>query len=134
MSGKRTHLLLALAVLLLLAGGCEQQSADTSAVVVGVQVSPDPPTVGQEAVIEVRLEERGRPLAGATVDLEATMTHPGMTPLFVRAEEVEAGLYRAPLAFTMGGEWVLIVRATLADGRELERTLDLPAVRVPDRE
>ncbi len=70
----------------------------------------------------------GQPLTGAQVELEGNMTHAGMVPVLATAAEVEPGQYRAELEFTMGGDWFILVRATLADGRSLEEQVDVPGV------
>jgi hypothetical protein len=74
---------------------------------------------------------QGAPITGATVRVEALMTHPGMAP--IEATAVATGLttgeYRADFAFTMAGDWVLLVTATLPDGRRIERRIDIANVR-----
>jgi hypothetical protein len=70
----------------------------------------------------------GDPVSGATIELEGTMTHAGMVPTFADAEEQAPGSYVASLEFTMGGDWVIIVRTTLADGTSLEQQFDVPGV------
>jgi hypothetical protein len=56
------------------------------------------------------------------------MSHAGMAPVFAQATEAEPGHYEAPIEFTMGGDWFILVKATLPDGRQLERQMELPAV------
>lgn len=112
----------------LLAGACRGSVEPSSSVLVSCDISPQPPRVGP-AVISLRLSDAGKPVAGARVTLEGDMTHAGMTPVFAEATEVEPGRYRATLVFTMGGDWVVLVHAALADGRRLERQLDVKGVR-----
>ena len=69
-----------------------------------------------------------RPISGAKIELEGNMSHAGMTPVFSEATETEPGRYEAPLEFTMGGDWFILVKATLSDGRTLERQIDVPGV------
>jgi len=57
------------------------------------------------------------------------MSHPGMRPEFGEALEVAAGRYRGRLAFTMAGDWVVLVHVTLRGGQKLERQLDVNGVR-----
>jgi hypothetical protein len=73
----------------------------------------------------------GELVSGAEMELEGTMTHAGMVPVLSAAEEKEPGRYEAELKFTMGGDWVVIVYADLADGTELEKEIDLPGVKTP---
>ena len=66
----------------------------------------------------------------ATLEFEGTMTHPGMMPVFADASETSAGRYEATLEFTMGGDWIIIVRGALPDGSELEREIEVRGVQV----
>ena len=56
------------------------------------------------------------------------MSHAGMRPVFSEARELEPGRYEAPIEFTMGGDWIILVRVTLPDGRKFQRQLDVKAV------
>jgi hypothetical protein len=111
--------------------GC-RQTAGTDAVddvKVDLTVRPDPPQVG-DASMTVRLTgKEAKPVRGAMVKLEGNMNHAGMKPEFADAKETEAGQYEANLRFSMGGDWFILVNATLADGRKLKRKVDVPAVR-----
>jgi hypothetical protein len=75
-----------------------------------------------EAVII--LTRNGMPVSGAILEVEGNMTHAGMEPIFVSATEVAPGEYRAPLEWTMGGDWLLTIRGTLPDGTEIEQQVD----------
>ena len=44
--------------------------------------------------------------------------------------ETAPGRYQADLEFTMGGDWFILVRAELLDGRSMERKIDVPGVDV----
>ncbi len=57
------------------------------------------------------------------------MSHPGMSPVFGQAEELEAGRYQGQIGFAMAGDWVLLFHITLPDGRTLDRLVSVPAVR-----
>jgi hypothetical protein len=107
--------------------GADRDSADD--VNVELDLRPDPPKVGDVAAV-VRLADReARPVHGATVKLEGNMNHSGMKPSFADAKETEPGRYETTLDFTMGGDWFVLVNATLADGRKLRRKIDVPGVR-----
>lgn len=96
---------------------------------VDVELAFEPaPHVGPTTCTVRLVDEAGAPLAGARLQLEGNMNHAGMVPVFGDAREVAPGVYEAPLEFTMGGDWFVVVRGTLADGRELERIHDLPGV------
>jgi hypothetical protein len=51
-----------------------------------------------------------------------------MVPVFAPALETAPGRYQAALEFTMGGDWFILVRAELPDGRTMERKIDVPGV------
>ena len=120
--------LLTLCLLLTACGGTEESLPD---VAVELTVSPDPPLVGPATVVVTLHDADGQAIEGAEMQLEGTMTHAGMVPVFADADETSPGQYEAELEFTMGGDWVVIVRATLPDGRSLEREIDVPGVRTP---
>ena len=87
-----------------------------------------PPRVGDTTCTVALAGPDGTPVAGATVEVEGNMNHAGMVPVFGEAAEAAPGIYETPFEFTMGGDWFVIVRAELSDGRTLEETLDVPAV------
>ena len=108
--------------------GCRTQTGTRDDVSVAHEVAPDPPRVGAATVTLRVADVAGRPLSGARVSLEGNMTHPGMRPVFGEARELEPGRYQSPLEFTMGGDWVVLVRLTLPDGRKIERQFDVKGV------
>ena len=117
---------------LLLAGllaGCQPADDPAAEIQVGWQVLPDPPRMGPATVAVTLADSLGQPIEGAAVRLEGTMTHPGMQPVIGEAAEVEPGRYAATLELTMSGDWVLLLEATLPDGRTLRRQEELPGVR-----
>lgn len=109
--------------------GCGRgQTSDVSEIGIDLSVSPSPPTTGPATLVLTLTDERDEPISGAEIELEGNMSHAGMTPVFSQAEEIEPGQYEAPLEFTMGGDWFILVKVTLPDGRELERQIDVPGV------
>lgn len=122
--------LLGLAAFLMTAG-CQPPPDQSSPEILLVwAVTPDPPVAGP-ATLSLTLSENpaGTPVEGAEVRLEGNMSHPGMKPVLGTAREVTPGQYEAPFEFTMGGDWFILVNATLRDGRTLQRRLDLEGVR-----
>ncbi len=94
-----------------------------------VSVSPDPATVGDAEIILQVLDTDGNLLEGATIEVEGNMTHAGMQPVIVETEALGEGKYATKdFKFTMGGDWVIIVRAALADGATAEQRIDLEGV------
>lgn len=115
-------------LLLLFLTGCGRGSPDLNDVAIELDMEPDPPRLGQATVTIALRDTDGQPISGASVEIEGNMSHAGMVPVLVTASEVNPGFYKAQLDFTMGGDWFLLVRADLPDGRSLERKIDVPGV------
>ncbi len=120
---------LGLLILLALAS-CGRGGKDLSDVAVELAIAPEPPQIGPATLTVTLRDASGQPIRGAVVELEGNMNHAGMVPVFAPAFEVEPGLYQAGLEFTMGGDWFILVRADLPDGRSMERKVDVPGVDV----
>jgi hypothetical protein len=122
----------AFGVLALCAGlflaGCERRQEPHANVRVEQELTPRPPRVGPSKITLRVADASGRPLSGARVSLEANMSHAGMRPVLGEAVESEPGRYETAIEFTMGGDWVVLVRLTLPDGRKLERQFDVKGV------
>jgi hypothetical protein len=123
-------LVVAMVACLLLLAGCGRGGRDLPGVGLDLLIEPSPPRIGPATVTVTLTDEGGQALGGARVELEGNMSHAGMVPVFAKATEVEPGLYQADLEFTMGGDWFILVRADLPDGRSMERQVDVPAVDV----
>jgi hypothetical protein len=115
-------------LLLLLLAGCGRGGTDLPDVGVELAIEPDPPRIGPAVVTVALRDGDGLPIRGAVVQLEGNMSHAGMVPVLAEAAEVTGGRYRADLEFTMGGDWFILVRADLPDGRSMERKVDVPGV------
>ena len=77
---------------------------------------PDDPVVGP-APLTILLERNGDAVRGAEVEVTGDMTHAGMVPVVVQAEERADGSYRADdFVFDMAGDWIVTVEARLEDG------------------
>jgi hypothetical protein len=124
-----TLLFMALLIILILVAGCRRAGSDLPDVGIKVMVNPNPPLVGEAMVTLTLTDAQGQSVSGAKVELEGNMTHAGMTPSQAQPQEVAPGRYEAPLDFTMAGDWFILIRATLPDGRELERQVDVPGVK-----
>ena len=133
--GRRTaafwHLgaiLIATCVVALAATGCREASNAVRDVSVQETISPQPVRVG-EATIAIQLADAsGKPVTHARIDVEGDMSHPGMSPIFATATEASPGLYTAQLDFNMSGDWVVLSHIVLADGRKLERRINVSGV------
>jgi hypothetical protein len=86
--------------------------------------NPDALSVTTHTEAIITLLQDGVPVSGATLEIEGNMTHAGMEPVFATATEVAPGDYRAPLEWTMGGDWFLTVHGILPDGTEFEQQID----------
>jgi len=71
----------------------------------------------------------GKPVEGATLKLEGNMAHAGMKPVFADAKEVKPGRYEADLEWTMAGDWFVLVTGKLADGKAVNKKLDVKNVK-----
>lgn len=118
---------LALALLLALAG-CRPPSDNAPEISLRWTAQPEPPTTGP-LTLSLDLSETQRPVRGAEVRLEGTMTHPGMAPVSTTTRETSPGRYVGRLDLSMAGDWVFLVDARLRDGRTLHRQIELPGVR-----
>jgi hypothetical protein len=98
-------------------------------IVIEPEIAPWPARIGL-ATVTLRLSGAGgQPLRQARIALEADMSHPGMRPEFGEARELAAGRYQGRLAFTMAGDWVVLMRVTLPGGQKLERQMEVSGVR-----
>jgi len=87
---------------------------------------------GQSAnELQVQLRDAAQaPITDAMVALEGNMNHAGMAPVLttpVRDGDDGAtdGSYRVPLQFSMLGDWIVTVTATLADGSEATKYIEV---------
>lgn len=119
--------ILALILLLgmLVSPGCSRPQAggEVTGVEVGMKTAPAPPRVGENA-LEIELTGA----KARSLSVEANMSHPGMTPVSANLTSQDGTRWQAPLKLTMAGDWFVIVRAELEDGRKLERQIPLPGV------
>ena len=112
---------------MLLVGGCGPSSETLPEISVTWELEPEPPRVGVVAVSVLLADTMGGPVADAVVSLQGTMTHPGMRPVLAKATEVAPGRYEARLELSMRGDWILILDATLPDGRNVQRQMEFRA-------
>jgi hypothetical protein len=102
---------------------------DDGGVSVLQQIQPQPVRIGA-AKIDIRVaNSSGQLVKGATITVEADMSHPGMSPVFAKASEQRSGNYVASLNFNMAGDWVVLTHIQLPGGRKIERQMDVRGVR-----
>lgn len=109
--------------------GCTKPSAESNeSVDVALTWQPASPTTGQTHATVTLTDRNGTALTGADVQLEGNMNHAGMKPSFADLAETGEGKYEGDLDFTMGGDWIVTVRATMPDGESVEKVFDVPGV------
>ena len=113
---------------LALTSGCHR-TPDEANVGVDLRVEPSPPKVGKAQLTLDVSDADGKPVEGATLRLEGNMAHAGMKPVFADAKEEKAGRYRAETEFTMAGDWFVLVTGKLADGRLVNKKIDVKGVK-----
>jgi hypothetical protein len=116
-------------VAMLAVTGCHRPTDSAQGISIQQEITPQPARVG-EAMMTVELADAtANPVTKAAIMAEAEMNHPGMAPAFSVANETAPGRYQAQINFTMGGDWVVLLHIKLADGRKIERQVDVKGVR-----
>jgi hypothetical protein len=111
-----------------LTASCNRAEDTNPGIAVKEGITPQPPRVGP-AVVSIELTDpKQKPLPHAAIMVEADMSHPGMSPVFAEAKEIAPGRYGAPVAFNMAGDWVVLLHIKLADGRRIERQMNVRGV------
>jgi hypothetical protein len=109
--------------------GCSSNGNDTRDINLEWIISPYPPAIGTVQFQVILSDTLARPITGAMMDIEANMSHPGMSPMMAELEEEEAGVYSAEIEFSMGGDWFILVNARLPDERVINRQINIPGVK-----
>jgi hypothetical protein len=107
---------------------CRRWGYSEPEITVRQEITPRPVRAGI-ATIAIQLTDlAAKPISRATIEVEADMSHPGMSPVFAQAAETTPGSYQAHLGFNMGGDWVVLLHIRLPDGRKVEREISVPGV------
>lgn len=109
--------------------GCSQPKSTEPELAFEWKLKPTPPQTGLADCTLVLKDEGKKPVTGAKVKLEGNMSHPGMQPSLAQLKETAPGTYAGKLNFTMGGDWFVLVDATLSDGRVWHKQIDVPGVK-----
>ncbi len=113
---------------LLIVTSCRRHEDSAQDISIVESIAPQPVRVGEAAVSVQLTDIHGNPVSHARIRVEGDMAHPGMAPVFSDARESAPGSYESPVNFNMGGDWVLLLHITLADGRKIERQMDVKGV------
>ena len=127
MRATRLFFSMVLGALLLANAACSSGPGGSSELDIVVAFDTPQATVGP-ATLTMTLTADGAPVENAEVEVEGNMSHAGMVPVHGTAREISAGLYEVELEFTMGGDWFLIVDATLPDGSSMQGLHEIPGV------
>jgi hypothetical protein len=115
----------ALAAVGVLSAGCGriQQTTTTpqDGFIMTMDAQPSPPGVGDGTLVVTLRDPAGTPVTGARLQIEGNMSHAGMQPSFGKVTGEDAGQYTIAIPWTMGGDWYVDIKATLADGRVIAR-------------
>lgn len=82
------------------------------------------PVMGPYAWTIALTDDAGAPVEDAAVTVRGDMNHAGMVPVESLATHDGRGIYTADFEWTMAGDWIVTVTATLADGRVKSATFD----------
>ncbi len=121
---RKILLLFALVALCCLAS-CRQTDTPTPngaapAATITITTNPDPPIIG-ESTLTISLTQDGAPLANAPVSLRGDMNMAGMKPVLADVTTGDDGTVDVPFSWSMGGDWIVTVTVTLADGSQVSQ-------------
>jgi hypothetical protein len=84
-----------------------------------------PPPAGDGRLAFRLSDENDQPIDTAALHIRGDMTDEGMLPIEASVASGDGGVYRVPVRWTMAGDWIITVEATLNDGRRVARSFDL---------
>lgn len=122
----------ALALALVLAGGCGEPPSGDPGLALAVSVSPTPAVAGPARVL-VSLSDRGAPVSGARVVLTGRPPEGGQPALDTAREQGPGSYAVAEFPLDAAGDWLLTARAYLPDGRRTEGAHPIHVVGRPPR-
>ncbi len=122
---RRAFILAGMLVMGLLLSGCGRSQSAAPPTQDDYQVTfatePAPPVIGDGTVIITVKDKAGQPVDGARLAIEANMNHAGMVPVNAETATSQAGVYRVPLKWTMGGAWYVDIKIATAGGQTIQR-------------
>lgn len=112
---KIPRLLLLLILLLSACNGRQSQQSDT--IDLDMTVVPQTTTVGDTILTITLKDTAGAVIDDAELTIKGDMSHAGMQPVLANTSGGINGVYTVPFEWTMGGDWIVTIDVTLADGR-----------------
>jgi hypothetical protein len=112
----------------LAASGCARTTRARDDIKFSCESDPVRPRVGANTFAITLTDNAGAPLTGAHVAVEGDMTHPGMRPVFGEPRELAPGKYQVTVDLEMRGDWTILFHITLANGRNVERQLQIQSL------
>lgn len=113
-------LLMSLLLVAVVIAGCRESAQPVESdpdLTIDLRIDPEPPAMGEATLLVTLATIGGEPVTGAAVSVRGDMDHAGMVPVLGSAEETdEPGVYSVPFEWTMGGDWIVTVTVTQADG------------------
>lgn len=109
-------------------GGCRRSSSQNESaydINMALVAEPTAPVVGSATLRITLTDTNDEPINDASLEIRGDMAHAGMEPVLTSVDADQAGVYEVPFEWTMGGDWIVTVIATLADGRSVTREFDL---------
>jgi hypothetical protein len=100
----------------------QQTPTEAPGITIDLHVDPQPPVIDDSVLLITLLDAQKQPINDATIEVRGDMTHAGMQPVSATVEGGTEGQYQTPFRWTMGGDWVLTVTATLANGTVVTKT------------
>lgn len=107
--------------------GCResaQPTAEATDIHMTLTVDPTPAKVGDAALLITITDSTDHPIDVQKLTVRGDMTHAGMVPVMgEEAIKTDEG-YRVPFAWSMGGDWIVTVEATLNDGQVVSQEFE----------
>ncbi|KAA3657108.1 MAG: hypothetical protein DWQ04_29065 [Chloroflexi bacterium] len=106
--------------------GSSQQAETIDLINIEMVTPLFPPIVGMgELVLQVTDAQTGLPISDAYLSVKGDMDHDGMVPVLSSAKAGTDGEYVIPFEWTMGGDWIVNINASLSDGSLVEKNLEM---------
>ena len=116
-----------LAILLIFAlalVGCRQSAQNTTAGI-DIDLQAEALAVGETTLVITLTDASGQPVSAQKVEVRGDMNHAGMQPVLAESSADKNGAYELPFEWTMSGDWIVTVKATMPDGAVAEERFDL---------